>query len=540
MAPTFQTANLRVPDVQSGRNAIAEAVTSGIKTVGDIGAAYMESRQSQNHVQNIFKNVVGSLKDKENQAEIGIDDARADMLIKSLQPRSEEIANPDLYEKRVAPVLKNIDTFASMGGTKLGVAAPDFNMAPDAFKKALETGQVQRGRSELMTQTQGVPLRSAQNPPPPALAGMSSGAAASGMDQSQQASMLQSRSSQPAFRNGPDGYVDQNQREPFERPRPPLQDAQNPAATPVSMPQWPGAGMRSISPDQLAQQQDQKKATYATALDKLFENIPEEYQPFVDTYKEEFRNTPNMSATEMYKKANELRAEVLKDQKLRAEQDRLRNEKLADSDMAFKRNLQLQEQQDAAARDRSLIAAGSRENVAGMRQEGKPDKVDKTLVQIDKTLRSDYIVKQRTTQLQYAQNTLDLLNSENPVANAAARTQIARLSGEVGVLTDRDIARFGGSEAFTSKLNQAIEKAMSGRLTKENKAFLIDVAATFKSASETSLNDRLVELAQGQSDAFEVPIDRIAPLINAYGVNLNFRAPSSGSAADSDPLGILN
>lgn len=158
----------------------------------------------------------------------------------------------------------------------------------------------------------------------------------------------------------------------------------------------------------------------------------------------------------------------------------------------------------------------SKERIAATKSSEKTSKEDRALIQIDKTLRNDFLVKQRSEQLQYASNTLALLNSGNPVSNQAAKTQLARLSGEVGVLTDRDVERFGGSKALLAKMNQKVTEMTTGKLSKENQAFLVDVATAFYTAAQRSLNDRLNVLAEGQADAFEVPIDRIRPLINAY------------------------
>ena len=176
----------------------------------------------------------------------------------------------------------------------------------------------------------------------------------------------------------------------------------------------------------------------------------------------------------------------------------------------FGEKMDLQEKL-AEARRISLEASNALEE-----DKKKKEAENKSLIQIDKTLRNDYLVKQRSEQLQYAANTLALLHSDNPVANQAAKTQLARLSGEVGVLTDRDVERFGGSKALLSKLNQAIAETTTGKLSKENKAFLVDVANSFYKSAQNSLNDRLDVMAEGQSEAFNVPIDRIKPLVAAY------------------------
>jgi hypothetical protein len=183
----------------------------------------------------------------------------------------------------------------------------------------------------------------------------------------------------------------------------------------------------------------------------------------------------------------------------------------------------------ADRRSRENIAQwdnASNERVAALNAQNKATKEDRALVQIDKTLRNDYVVKQRTEQLQYAQNTLDLLKSDNPVANQASKTQLARLSGEVGVLTDKDTERFGGSKAVVTKIEQALKEAATGKLSEKNKSFLTDLATTFYTAAQNSLNSRLNELASGQSEAFNVPIERISPLVNAYGIGNTFQEES--------------
>jgi hypothetical protein len=161
----------------------------------------------------------------------------------------------------------------------------------------------------------------------------------------------------------------------------------------------------------------------------------------------------------------------------------------------------------------------SKERIDATKSSEKTSKEDRALIQIDKTLRNDFLVKQRSEQLQYASNTLALLNSGNPVSNQAAKTQLARLSGEVGVLTDRDVERFGGSKALLAKMNQKVTEMTTGKLSKENQAFLVDVATAFYTAAQRSLNERLNIIATGQSEAFDVPLDRITPLVNSYSIS---------------------
>lgn len=104
-----------------------------------------------------------------------------------------------------------------------------------------------------------------------------------------------------------------------------------------------------------------------------------------------------------------------------------------------------------------------------------------TIASYQKGYESD--VKKLTEREQYgdaAQETLNLAKAGNPIASEAAKSQLARLSGEVGVLTDYDVARFGGSKAWKERVSQAVQQASDGTLTAKNAAFLQEIIDSFK------------------------------------------------------------
>jgi hypothetical protein len=86
-----------------------------------------------------------------------------------------------------------------------------------------------------------------------------------------------------------------------------------------------------------------------------------------------------------------------------------------------------------------------------------------------------------------AQNLVKLAAS-NPIAAGAAASRMARASGEVGVLTDHDIARFGGSKAFADRMKAFVQGAESGTMTRENIAFMTDLAEAMKTNAKTERN----------------------------------------------------
>lgn len=69
----------------------------------------------------------------------------------------------------------------------------------------------------------------------------------------------------------------------------------------------------------------------------------------------------------------------------------------------------------------------------------------------------------------------DLALSNNPIAAAAIPTFSARMSGEVGNLSEADKRPFGGSRAILSRLDAALSEMATGTLTAENKDFILDL-----------------------------------------------------------------
>lgn len=123
---------------------------------------------------------------------------------------------------------------------------------------------------------------------------------------------------------------------------------------------------------------------------------------------------------------------------------------------------------------------------------------------------------------------VNLIELGNPIADEASKGQIARLSGEVGVLTDQDIARFGGSKAINERMQQAITQAYEGKLTKENRALLKTVATRIRSSVETEIRNQEKRVIEG---AAEVGIDR-EKMRNMIGLDYVLGGGAAPSGAD--------
>lgn len=92
-------------------------------------------------------------------------------------------------------------------------------------------------------------------------------------------------------------------------------------------------------------------------------------------------------------------------------------------------------------------------------------------------------VKKHQSSIEAADTVIDLISSNNPIADSAIPTYMARASGEVGALTEADKAPFGGSQALLARIGQAFQQSKSGKLTPENREFVRQLAETMKASA---------------------------------------------------------
>lgn len=93
----------------------------------------------------------------------------------------------------------------------------------------------------------------------------------------------------------------------------------------------------------------------------------------------------------------------------------------------------------------------------------------------------------------------------NPVANAALPTQLARLSGQVGVLTNLDVAIYGTPGSIVNKMSQISEQMRSGTLTEQNATFMKELAATMAANQVKILESEADRVSNQMSQVLGVP-----------------------------------
>lgn len=163
----------------------------------------------------------------------------------------------------------------------------------------------------------------------------------------------------------------------------------------------------------------------------------------------------------------------------------------ASKELAADRLTSLSFQKEASAKaakeNRDAAAAERKLKQASMDDEKQIKHIENT----KKDWMNDPIVKDARQKLAEVENFGSLLadaEGGNAVAASAIPGILARIAGEKGVLTDKDITRYSGSTALGAQWKQNLERAESGNLTPENLAYFKQVADSFAKRAEEGVN----------------------------------------------------
>ena len=119
---------------------------------------------------------------------------------------------------------------------------------------------------------------------------------------------------------------------------------------------------------------------------------------------------------------------------------------------------------------------------------------------------SDKVVSKSNESISAGENVLQLANSNNPLADNSIPTFLARASGEVGALSESDKKPFGGEQSLQGRIQQTLQMTSEGRLTPENRKFVIQLAETFKRNGIRNRARRLNELGTSYAKVPGAPV----------------------------------
>lgn len=140
-------------------------------------------------------------------------------------------------------------------------------------------------------------------------------------------------------------------------------------------------------------------------------------------------------------------------------------------------------------------------------EERKKQRDIQNLTRYQTDFNKDKLVVAANEGLQSALDAERLLDSKTPISDEAVKTSLAKLSGERGVLTEQDIARFGGSKAITEKIAQSTRQMVDGKLTEANRGYMRDIIQTFKIRRQQQLDERALNLSEQGSKRFDIPVE---------------------------------
>lgn len=139
-----------------------------------------------------------------------------------------------------------------------------------------------------------------------------------------------------------------------------------------------------------------------------------------------------------------------------------------------RKQYELSERRFDLAAERSALEGQREQRLAGAQEFREEESELSKYNRLSKDFNSDKVVSGIRQQIAETENAKQLINEAvtNPIAASALPRSLARLSGEVGVMTDQDIADFGGSRALLDRLEQIAEEMMTGKLTDENRQYM--------------------------------------------------------------------
>lgn len=138
---------------------------------------------------------------------------------------------------------------------------------------------------------------------------------------------------------------------------------------------------------------------------------------------------------------------------------------------------------------------------------------------IDK-FNNDEIVKKQRASLSAAMDIENLVKNNSPIEATSIPTYMARLSGEVGNLSEMDKKPFGGSIAIKDKLKQVGTNWAKGTLTPENQQFVLKFVETIKKRKQQQIEYTARQRAKQYSRVKGYGTEEeILDMLNPKGIN---------------------
>lgn len=121
---------------------------------------------------------------------------------------------------------------------------------------------------------------------------------------------------------------------------------------------------------------------------------------------------------------------------------------------------------------------------------------DSAINQMVQQFKQDKRVVKAYQSLDASSDINELALSGNPIAAAAIPTYSARMSGEVGNLSEPDKKPFGGTRAILGRIEQSLKQMADGTLTEDNRKFIIELTGLIQKRAYEKIHSEATNTAK--------------------------------------------
>lgn len=118
----------------------------------------------------------------------------------------------------------------------------------------------------------------------------------------------------------------------------------------------------------------------------------------------------------------------------------------------------------------------------------------------------DTITKNQRDGIDAAEKFKEAIRIGNPISDQYAIFKLAAAADNGGRLSDQDVERFGGSKALAARIAQAKQTLKDGRLTEENRKFMLEIADAMIKTNKKQLERKARTFSKRRSDVVGVDL----------------------------------
>jgi hypothetical protein len=104
----------------------------------------------------------------------------------------------------------------------------------------------------------------------------------------------------------------------------------------------------------------------------------------------------------------------------------------------------------------------------------------------------------------------ELIESGNKIAPPVAKRQLARIAGEVGVLTDQDVAAFGGSAAIDDKISRWFSSQATGDFSETDREEMLKLIDVMSERHSEIMAKQAESFSRRTASLVDIPADEIS------------------------------